>query len=177
MAVVCAALVSFSLMVSMVIPKRRPGFPGRRNLAVFTLVALAFIAGMLAVVEVYGAEGSEAEAAEHGGVHPGEPEKPPASPPDEEPHLGEAPEPAASPGDTGAGALLFDQSGCAACHVLADAGASGTIGPNLDESQSPFDLVVDRVTNGMGAMPSYAGRLSEQEIKDLAAYVVAATSG
>lgn len=177
MAVVCAALVSFSLMVSMVIPKRRPGFPGRRNLAVFTLVALAFIAGMLAIVEIYGAEGSEAEAAEHGGVHPGEPEKPPASPPDEEPHLGEAPAAAASPGDPSAGALLFDSSDCAACHVLAETSASGTIGPNLDESHPSFELVVDRVTNGIGAMPSYAGRLSEQEIEDLAAYVVEATSG
>jgi mono/diheme cytochrome c family protein len=37
--------------------------------------------------------------------------------------------------------------------------------------------VVDRVTNGSGAMPAFEGQLSEQQINDVAAYVVQATSG
>jgi mono/diheme cytochrome c family protein len=37
--------------------------------------------------------------------------------------------------------------------------------------------VVDRVTNGSGAMPSFADSLSEQEIRDVAAYVSTAAGG
>jgi cytochrome c553 len=57
------------------------------------------------------------------------------------------------------------------CHTLADAGTSGTVGPNLDESQPSFELAVDRVTNGQGAMPPFAGTLTEQQIQDVATYV------
>jgi mono/diheme cytochrome c family protein len=45
------------------------------------------------------------------------------------------------------------------------------VGPNLDESQPSNELVVDRVTNGLGAMPPFAGTLSEEQIADVAAYV------
>lgn len=60
---------------------------------------------------------------------------------------------------------------CGSCHTLADAGTSGAVGPNLDESRPPQDLVVDRVTNGQGAMPSFSSTLSEEQIQDVAAYV------
>ena len=56
-------------------------------------------------------------------------------------------------------------------------GATGTVGPNLDDAKPPYDLVIERVTNGAGAMPPFKGQLSDQEIKDVAAYVVQATSG
>jgi mono/diheme cytochrome c family protein len=74
-------------------------------------------------------------------------------------------------GDATAGKEVFSSAGCGSCHALSDAGASGTVGPNLDESQPDFDLVVERVTNGQGAMPSFSGELSEQQIQDVAAYV------
>jgi cytochrome c oxidase subunit 2 len=32
------------------------------------------------------------------------------------------------------GKTLFANSGCAGCHTLADAGATGTVGPNLDKA-------------------------------------------
>jgi mono/diheme cytochrome c family protein len=51
------------------------------------------------------------------------------------------------------------------------------VGPNLDDAKPSYELVVDRVTNGMGAMPAFAGQLSEQQIQDVAAYVVQATGG
>ena len=54
--------------------------------------------------------------------------------------------------------------------MLADAGATGAVGPNLDETKPSYDLVVDRVTNGKGVMPAF-GDLSEQQIQDVAAYV------
>ena len=65
-------------------------------------------------------------------------------------------------------------SNCGSCHTLADAGTTGTVGPNLDSSSPPTELVVERVTNGMGVMPSFADTLSEQQIADVAAYVSSA---
>ena len=78
------------------------------------------------------------------------------------------------PGAVAEGRQVFASAGCGACHTLADAGASGTVGPDLDAAQPSAGLVVDRVTNGQGAMPSFAGRLSEDEIAAVAAYVSAA---
>jgi mono/diheme cytochrome c family protein len=80
-------------------------------------------------------------------------------------------------GDPAAGKKIFDSAGCKGCHTLKDAGATGTVGPNLDQAKPPLDLVVDRVTNGKGVMPSFAGQLSEKQIADVAAYVVQATQG
>ena len=79
-------------------------------------------------------------------------------------------------GNAEAGAEVFASAGCGGCHVLEAAGSSGSVGPNLDEAKPDHDLVVDRVTNGMGAMPSFEDQLSEQQIQDVAAYVVASTS-
>ena len=80
-------------------------------------------------------------------------------------------------GDAAAGKQVFAQSGCVACHTLADAGASGTVGPNLDEAKPPLGLVVDRVLHGKGAMPPFQGQLTTKQIADVAAYVVGATHG
>jgi mono/diheme cytochrome c family protein len=75
-------------------------------------------------------------------------------------------------GDPVAGKAVFvGPGGCGSCHTFSDAGTSGTIGPNLDESQPSFELAVDRVTNGQGAMPSFSGQLTEQQIADVSAYV------
>jgi mono/diheme cytochrome c family protein len=80
-------------------------------------------------------------------------------------------------GDAGAGEAIFASAGCNGCHTLAAAGAAGTVGPNLDDSQPSAELVFDRVTNGSGAMPAFADQLSEQQIADVTAYVVQSTSG
>jgi cbb3-type cytochrome c oxidase subunit III len=69
------------------------------------------------------------------------------------------------------GETIFLQGGCGSCHTLAAAGASGTIGPNLDESRPDVALVVDRVTNGKDGMPSFRGRLTEEQIQAVAEYV------
>jgi mono/diheme cytochrome c family protein len=68
------------------------------------------------------------------------------------------------------GKTIFTQN-CGSCHTLADAGTSGTIGPNLDEAKPSVQLATDRVTNGKGVMPSFKGRLSEQQIRAVAEYV------
>jgi mono/diheme cytochrome c family protein len=75
-------------------------------------------------------------------------------------------------GDPAAGKEVFlGAAACGSCHTLADAGSSGTVGPNLDDSQPSYELALDRVTNGQGAMPSFSSTLSEQQIADVSAYV------
>ena len=84
----------------------------------------------------------------------------------------------ATQGDPVAGKAVFTGSaGCTGCHTLADAGSTGTVGPNLDDAKPSADLVVDRVTNGQGVMPSFKGTLTEQQIADVAAYVSQAAGG
>jgi mono/diheme cytochrome c family protein len=80
-------------------------------------------------------------------------------------------------GDATAGKAVFSSAGCAGCHTLSDAGASGNVGPNLDQAKPPLSLVVARVTKGQGAMPSFKGQLSDKQIADVTAYVVKATGG
>jgi mono/diheme cytochrome c family protein len=85
----------------------------------------------------------------------------------------ESPPPAGGGGAGGGGQdgkAIFASAGCGSCHTLADADATGTIGPNLDESKPSKELAVERVTNGMGAMPSFKDRLSEAEIQAVAEY-------
>ena len=72
------------------------------------------------------------------------------------------------------GKQVFASAGCTGCHTLADAGSNGNVGPNLDDAKPPKALVVDRVTNGQGAMPSFKGQLSEAEIQAVADYVSSA---
>lgn len=71
------------------------------------------------------------------------------------------------------GKTIFAQT-CASCHTLADAGTSGTVGPNLDQSKPSKELVVDRVTNGRGAMPSFKDSLDRAQIQAVADYVSSA---
>ncbi len=78
----------------------------------------------------------------------------------------------AAEGDPVAGKQVFlGASACGGCHTLADAGSTGQVGPNLDESQPDYELALDRVTNGQGGMPSFSSTLNEQQIADVAAYV------
>jgi mono/diheme cytochrome c family protein len=80
-------------------------------------------------------------------------------------------------GDPVAGKKIFEPAGCKSCHTLADAGATGTIGPNLDQAKPDYRLVTARVTLGKGVMPSFKSQLTAQQIADVAAYVVKATGG
>jgi mono/diheme cytochrome c family protein len=60
---------------------------------------------------------------------------------------------------------------CAICHTLADAEASGEVGPNLDQLQPALEMVRRAVTDGVGIMPSYGGTLSPEQIEAVALYV------
>jgi mono/diheme cytochrome c family protein len=74
-------------------------------------------------------------------------------------------------GGAAEGKQVFESAGCGSCHTLADAGTSGTIGPNLDEAMPSKALAIDRVTNGRGAMPPFKGQLTEAQIDAVATYV------
>ncbi len=92
-----------------------------------------------------------------------------------------APEPATPAfklkGDPTAGAKIFQSAGCVGCHTLAAAHATGTVGPNLDQAKPDYRLATARVTLGKGAMPSFKGQLTDQQIADVASYVVKSTGG
>jgi cytochrome c551 len=79
-------------------------------------------------------------------------------------------------GDAANGEAVFASAGCGGCHTFSKAGSSGSIGPNLDDAAPSFDKVVTQVTNGGGPMPSFKDQLSEQEIRDVAAFVSGSSS-
>ncbi len=78
-------------------------------------------------------------------------------------------------GDPVAGKHLFQTVGCASCHTLKAAGATGGGGPNLDQLQPPYLLVIDRVTHGGDYMPAFGGTLTTKQIQDVAAFVYTST--
>jgi cbb3-type cytochrome c oxidase subunit III len=71
------------------------------------------------------------------------------------------------------GAKIFKGAGCSGCHTLAAAGATGTIGPNLDQLASVLTVgvVAKQVTNGGAVMPAFKGKLSAAQIQAVAQYV------
>jgi cbb3-type cytochrome c oxidase subunit III len=69
------------------------------------------------------------------------------------------------------GAAIFKGAGCAGCHMLAAAGATGTVGPNLDQLKPSMAIIVTQVTNGGAVMPAFKGKLSPAQIQAVAQYV------
>lgn len=75
------------------------------------------------------------------------------------------------------GKKLFTQTAvpaCAVCHTLKHAGATGEIGPALDELKPDAARVEKAIRNGLGQMPAYS-TLSDAQIRLLAQYVAAAS--
>jgi len=66
---------------------------------------------------------------------------------------------------------------CGVCHTLADAGTTGEIGAKLEELKPDAARVANAVRDGVGVMPSYAGKLTEEQIAAVAYYVSQATAG
>jgi len=65
---------------------------------------------------------------------------------------------------------------CAICHTLADAGAEGAIGPDLDELKPGKDVILKVLQEGMGAMPPFADTMSDEDKQAVADYIVKVTS-
>ena len=83
--------------------------------------------------------------------------------------------------DAGAGETVFNAN-CAACH----AGGQNVIMPEKTLEKEALEsyltggynekAVMTQVTNGKNAMPAFGGRLSDEDIANVAAYVIK-TSG
>jgi outer membrane protein assembly factor BamB/cytochrome c5 len=71
-----------------------------------------------------------------------------------------------------AGKAVF-RTNCATCHILADANATGTTGPDLDQLMPDFATVERQVINGGGGMPAFGGSLSRAQITSVSRYVAA----
>jgi mono/diheme cytochrome c family protein len=81
-------------------------------------------------------------------------------------------------GDPVAGKAVFAANGCASCHTLAAAGATGTYGPNLDVAkpgQARVRLFVQNgSTSGGVSMPAFSD-MSATDLNNIAAFVYAST--
>jgi cytochrome c6 len=180
--VVAAVFCVFALTVALVVPRSRPEFPAKR-LGVFLAVCIALFAAQMTAVLLLAEVGEEETAHEETqpteptGTEPAPTEPAPTEPtPTEEETTGTT-DTAGATGDPVAGKTVFASAGCASCHTLADAGATGTVGPNLDAAKPSYDKAVERVTNGASPMPSFKDTLSEQQIQDVAAYVSSVAGG
>ena len=193
--VVAGSFIVFALVMALVIPRSRPEFPGKRLPTFLAVCGVFFLAQMTAVLVL--AEVGEADEPAHEETTTGaEPTAPtPTETTGTETTATEttatettATETTATEttgtattttepttpaqGDPVAGKEVFlGTSGCAGCHTLADAGSTGTIGPNLDDLKPSHDAVVAQVTNGGGGMPAFKGQLSDSQINDVATYV------
>ena len=158
---IALAWIVFSLLVAMVIPRRRPEFPGK-NLNGFLAVAALFFVAMLFAVFYFGKESKAGEAAA--------PETPTQTGVTETTGAATTAE---APGgaDLAAGKAVFQKAACGGCHVLKDANGTGKVGPDLDTLKPDEARVERQVTNGGKAMPAFKGVLTDDEIKAVAAYV------
>jgi cbb3-type cytochrome c oxidase subunit III len=75
------------------------------------------------------------------------------------------------PSELGNDGKAIFQSECASCHTLKAAGATGTVGPNLDQLKPAQARVVRQVTNGGAVMPAFKGKLTPAQIAAVATYV------
>jgi mono/diheme cytochrome c family protein len=187
--IVAAVLVGFSLVVSIVIPRQRPDFPGR-SLRVFVIVVVLLIASMLTAVAVLGeshhfaAEGEPAATGETttGATTTGESTT----------ETGTSTGAEQPSGDPAAGKEIFRTSAqppCASCHTLKEANATGTVGPDLDQVLKGKDAAFihasivtpeAEIASGYsaGIMPAvYGDQLDDQQLADLVAFLAQATKG
>ena len=85
-----------------------------------------------------------------------------------------------SNGDASHGKQLFTDAGCGGCHILKDAGSTGTTGPDLDDAfaadknqgftiQSMEDLIRGQIAYPEKPMP--ANLVSGQDANDITTYI------
>ena len=102
-----ALFIIFALVSSFVLPRQDPNFPGKwRNW--YIVLCVVFFVAMMSAVVVFGREQAEAHEIVNEAT---------------------APKPA---GDPAAGKAVFAKYSCHSCHTFTPAGATGTVGPNLD---------------------------------------------
>jgi mono/diheme cytochrome c family protein len=169
-----AAFIVFALISSMLIPRYRPEFPARL-LGVFLGLVGLFTAAMLLTVFFVARETGEEEAA--------------AKPGETTATTGTSTTPAPPAGNAAAGKAIFAAQGCVSCHTFKPAGATGKVGPDLDNLardaqkanqgsleqytftsiENPEAYIVPGFPKGV--MPNFGQTLSRKQIADLVAFL------
>ena len=178
-----AIFIAFALISALLIPRYRPDFPGRKGVGLFVVLTLLLMVGMLGAVVVFANEEEHAEAAGHGETATGETATGETGTTQTGTQTGTTATTTqqAPAGNPAAGKALFASNGCAGCHTFAAAGASGTVGPNLDEVLKGKDAAFVRqsirepnaeIAPGYqpGIMPSF-DQLSDKQVDDLVAFL------
>jgi mono/diheme cytochrome c family protein len=165
LALVGGAFILFALVSSFVLPARYPDFPGR-HVGWYVAAGILFFVAMISAVLAFGVEKKEAAPTEQTTT---------AAATTTTASTGTTATSTATQGDAVAGKSVFTSAGCSGCHTLKAAGATGTVGPNLDQVKPTYDKVVHQVEVGGGAMPPFKGTLTAKQIQDVAAFVFAST--
>lgn len=135
----------------------------------FVVVAIFFAAFMFAI-GLYVGQNSEPESAEGGGgTSPamtetsggGETEAEETEPAETEAEGDGAEE----------GQNVFASAGCANCHNLDEADATGSVGPDLDETGLDREGIEQVIRDGRGGMPAFEGSLEDPQIEAVADFV------
>ncbi|HET7043385.1 MAG TPA: c-type cytochrome [Gaiellaceae bacterium] len=171
------ATVVFAVVVAMVVPRRRPDFP--RNLRGFLLVCVCLFAAMLFAIFYFAKETHEGNEALGESVTTTVEQAAPTTTAATTTATtttaatttsGTSTAGQPSSADLAAGRAVFTAN-CVSCHTLADAKATGTVGPNLDKLKPDEATVEHQVTNGGAIMPAFKGTLSSDQITAVATYV------
>ncbi len=184
LASVGAAFIVFSLLSSFVFPRLKPDFPGPKGMRWYLPLAGCFFVAMIAAVLVFDREPKAASAS---------PPTSTSAPPATGPVVTSGPY---ANGSATAGKAEFTAAGCGACHTLKAAGASGTIGPDLDQIASYAKLgkmplgqfMVGAITHPPAAyvpagfprnvmQPLGGQKLSNKQVADIIAFVASSAAG
>ena len=167
LAAVAAVFVSFSLLSALVVPRWRPDFPGRA-MRLYVPAVLVLFVGMMTAVFIFGKEKEEKKGAERETTT-------------------QTTQSASAQGNAAAGKPVFASAGCTSCHTFKEAGATGTVGPNLDEALKGKNEAFIRqsildpnavIAKGYPAnvMPQNFGQqLSTKQLADVVAFLAQAT--
>jgi mono/diheme cytochrome c family protein len=146
-----------------------------------SLILLLIVAALAAAVVIGGCgggsssstEATTSEETEAGGAAEEKPAEEPAEEEAEEPAEETEKEERSGASSLSAEGKTVFTTNCASCHTLKAAGATGAVGPNLDELEPSLATVEHQVVNGGGVMPAFGkeGTLNAKEIKAVATYV------
>jgi mono/diheme cytochrome c family protein len=67
---------------------------------------------------------------------------------------------------------VYESASCGACHTFAPAHSSGKAGPSLDDAHISRAQALRIVRDGNGAMPAFAGQLTEAQITAVVDFVL-----
>jgi cytochrome c551/c552 len=161
---------------------------------------LGTLAGIAVMVVVIVATGSSTDNASSVGLNPSVStaalSTPASSPPASSPGGGSGGSSSGATGDATAGKTVFASNGCGSCHTLSAAGATGTIGPDLDKAvtgdaqkanmplaafikQSITDPAAFTASGGPWSTPmptTFGSSLSPTQIDDLVALIESSQS-